>query len=169
MWCSLFMNCWIKPIRSSDLLGWILSLIKHRATSGYVILSLVLLVSMLCSQNRKKESKIAVAKRQGRSLQQWNKERSGDRSENLRWSKQPFWLAQSHCAGSGEREKPYNKRSQDWAPVFFWVGSHSCLEDVFSFACQIKLSCNQAVTLVHQIKLNCNQARTLVLRFKFLW
>ena len=31
----------------------------------------------------------------------------------------------------------------------FWVGPPSCLEDVFSFAYQIKLICNQAATLVH--------------------
>ena len=45
-----------------------------------------------------------------------------------------------------EEEKTYKKRSQNWAFSLFY--SHLCfslpstLEDVFSFACQIKLSCN---------------------------
>ena len=52
----------------------------------------------------------------------------------------------------GEEKRKTNKmRSQNWDSLsslcFFWVGPPSCLEDVFSFVCQIKLSCNQAVTL----------------------
>ena len=49
-----------------------------------------------------------------------------------------------------------------------FVGPPSHLENVFSFACQIKLICNQAVTLVHQIKLSYNSAVTLVCHFKSL-
>ena len=55
-------------------------------------------------------------------------------------------------AGSGGKEKTYKKRSQNWAGVLsslciFWVGQSSRLEDVFSFACQIKLSCNTVPSL----------------------
>ena len=44
-----------------------------------------------------------------------------------------------------EEKKTYKKRSQNWATCLFWVGPPSCLED-FSFACQIKVSCNWAVS-----------------------
>ena len=53
-----------------------------------------------------------------------------------------------------KKKKKHKKRSQDWVSLFFWVGPPSHLRNVFSFACQIKLICNQAVTLVCQIKLN---------------
>ena len=49
--------------------------------------------------------------------------------------------------GSGRGGKPYKKKRQNWAsglsslPVF-WVGLPSHLEYIFSFACQIKLSCS---------------------------
>ena len=44
--------------------------------------------------------------------------------------------------------------------MFFWVGLLSHLEDVFSFACQIKLNYNQAVTLVHCLKFLLQWDRT---------
>ena len=54
----------------------------------------------------------------------------------------------------GEERKAYKKRSQNWASGFsslrfFWIGPPSWLKEVFSFACQIKLSCNRTVTLVN--------------------
>ena len=60
----------------------------------------------------------------------------------------PIYTAQAQ-----EEEKKHEKRSQNWASLFsslcfFWVVPPSHLKGVFSFACQIKLSCNQAVTLV---------------------
>ena len=52
----------------------------------------------------------------------------------------------------GEEKKTYKKRSQNWAVgffslCFFWVGPPSCLKNVFSFACQIKLSCNTGLSI----------------------
>ena len=38
----------------------------------------------------------------------------------------------------------------------FWVSLPSHLKYVFSFACQIKLSCDRAVTLVHHFKFCCS-------------
>ena len=38
------------------------------------------------------------------------------------------------------------------SPLFFWLSPPSHLEDVFSFVCQIKLSGNWPVTLVHHFK-----------------
>ena len=54
-------------------------------------------------------------------------------------------------ADSGRGEKTYKKRSQNWATGFsslrlFWVGLPSHLEDVFSFACQMKLSCTTGLS-----------------------
>ena len=49
-------------------------------------------------------------------------------------------------------EKKHIKRGAKIEPLFFWVCLPSCLKDVFSFACQIKLSFNWAVTLVHSFK-----------------
>ena len=46
------------------------------------------------------------------------------------------------------------------SPLFFWLSLPSHLEDVFSFACQIKLSCNWPVTLVHHFKLLLQRDRT---------
>ena len=60
----------------------------------------------------------------------------------------PIYIGQAQ----GEEKKTYKKRSQNWAPLFFWVSLPSCLKDAFSFTCQIKLSCNKAVTLVRRFK-----------------
>ena len=61
----------------------------------------------------------------------------------------PVYIAQ------GEKKK-HIKRGATTEPLssclVSWVGPHSCLEDVFSFACQIKLSCNWTVILVHCFK-----------------
>ena len=92
---------------------------------------------------------MTVAKRQKeKNPQKWNKGRSKDWSEDVRWNKQPSWLAQfTWCRLRGRRKKMYKMRSQNWASVlsslrFFWVSSPSYLEDIFFFACQIKLSYN---------------------------
>ena len=87
---------------------------------------------MLGSQNRKKESKMGVAKRQGREKpakteQRSVKERSEDWSEDLRQDKQHSWLAQLHKAGPWGEGKTYKKRSQR-------VGALSSLR-VFGSAC----------------------------------
>ena len=55
-------------------------------------------------------------------------------------------------AGSEGGEKAHKKRGQSWAALFSslhvcWVGPPSCREDVFSFACQIKSSCNTDLLL----------------------
>ena len=68
--------------------------------------------------------------------------------------KQTALLASPIYTGQAqEKEKKHKKGSQNWADQLFsslfWVGPLSCLEDVFSFAYQIKLNCNWAITLVH--------------------
>ena len=82
--------------------------------------------------------------------------------------KQKALLASPVCIGQVQREegkkKKHIKREAKIEPLsslcFFWVGLPSHLEDVFSFACQIKLSCNWAVTLVHCFKILLWQDRT---------
>ena len=63
--------------------------------------------------------------------------------------KQTALLASSIYTGQaqGEEKKAYKRRSQNWASGLsslriFWVSPPSHLKEVFSFACQIKLSCN---------------------------
>ena len=60
----------------------------------------------------------------------------------------PIYIGQAQ----EEEKKKYKKRSQNWATGFsslhfFWVGLPSHLEDVFSFACQMKLSCNTGLSV----------------------
>ena len=75
--------------------------------------------------------------------------------------KQTALLASPNYIGQAQvEEKKHKKRSQDWASLFFWVGLPSSLEDVFSFAFQIKLSCNQAVMPVCHFKSLLQQDRT---------
>ena len=76
---------------------------------------------LLGSQNRKTESKMAVAKRQRKERpKKMNGRKSEDQSENLRWNKQPSWLAHfTHSRLGGE--ETYTQRSQT-EPLFFWVG-----------------------------------------------
>ena len=55
----------------------------------------------------------------------------------------PVYIGQAQ----GEEKKTHKKRSQNWTGgisslCIFWVGQPSHLEDIFSFACQIKLNCN---------------------------
>ena len=72
--------------------------------------------SVLGSQNRKQESKTAVAKRQGSEKpakieQRKVKGRSEDWSEDLRQNKQPSWLAQL-TRGRPRGRRNHRKRSQ---------------------------------------------------------
>ena len=65
----------------------------------------------------------------------------------------PPWLAQftkGRLRGR-KKKKTYKKRSQSWAfsSLLFTSFGSAYLEDVFSFAYQIKLNCNRAVTLVY--------------------
>ena len=52
----------------------------------------------------------------------------------------PIYIGQAQ----GKEEKTYKKRSQNWASLLFtsFGLAHPSFEDVFSFACQVKLSCN---------------------------
>ena len=96
---------------------------------------------------------MVVAKRQRKEKPVKMEERkSEDQSDKLRWNKEPSWLAQFAEGRLRGRRKKYIKRSQNWAPLFFWVSPPSYLEDLFSFACQIKLSYNWCVTLVSCFK-----------------
>ena len=97
---------------------------------------------------------MAVAKRQRRE-----KPRKTDQRKvwGLEWEpqvKQTAFLAGQFTEGRPRgRRKQHIKRGAKMDPLsslhIFWVGWPSDLEDVFSFACQIKLSCNRAATLVH--------------------
>ena len=92
---------------------------------------------------------MAVAKRQKRENPMKTEQR---KVQGLEWgpqAKQTALLASPIYAGQAQEEerKTYRKRGQNWAGGFsslwvFWVGPPSSLQDVFSFACQIKLSCN---------------------------
>ena len=79
--------------------------------------------------------------------------------QGLEWEpqvKQTALLASPIYIGQAQREekKHVKRRAKIETALFFWVSLPSCLkdEDAFSFACQIKLSCNRAVTLVHHFK-----------------
>ena len=109
---------------------------------------------------------MAVAERQRREKPTKTEQR---KVQGLEWGPQvkqiallasPIYIGQAQW----EKKKTNEKRSQNWALLFFWVGLSSCLEDVFSFACQIKLSCNTGPLF----KLSCNPVVTLVHCFKFL-
>ena len=124
---------------------------------------------MLGSWNRKKESRMAVAKRQSRIKPMKIEQR---KIWGLEWEhqvKQKALLVSSIYIGQGQgEEKKHKKRSQNWPLLFsfcfFWVGLPSHLKDVLSFACQIKLSCNTSLPF----KLSYTRAVTLICHFKFL-
>ena len=68
----------------------------------------------------------------------------------------PIYIGQAR----GE-EKKHIKRGVIIEPwLFLWVRPPSHVKDVFSFACQIKLSCNQAVTRVCHFKFLLQRDRT---------
>ena len=66
----------------------------------------------------------------------------------------PIYIGQ----GGGEKNIKKGAKIEPW--LFLWVRPPSQLKDVFSFACQIKLSCNQAVTLVCHFKFLLQRDRT---------
>ena len=79
----------------------------------------------------------------------------------------------------GRRKKTYKRKSQNWASCLpslrvFWVSPLSRLEDVFSFAWQIKLSCNIGPSVTSKFccskteprKLHPPLARSIVLEIK---
>ena len=109
------------------------------------------LIKLLGSQNRKQESKTAVAKRQGREkpakIQQRKvKGRSEDWSEGFRQNKQHSGLAQFTQGRPRRRRKQLKKeepkgslppshtlaRSSTLISLHLWVGMPSCFEDGYS-------------------------------------
>ena len=58
-----------------------------------------------------------------------------------------------------EQKKHLKKGAKIESLHFFWAGPPSCLVDLFSFACQIKLSCNRAVTP------SCNTGLSITSKF----
>ena len=90
-----------------------------------------------------------AAKRQRKEKARENRTKEGLRTRvRISGETESSWLAQLTYSRLGEgREKNIKRRSQNGSPLFFRVGPSSDLKDIFSFACQIKLSCNQAVIL----------------------
>ena len=97
-------------------------------------------------------------------LWKWNKRKPMDWSKNFRWKKHtpflasPIWIGKTQQGG----DKWIKGGSQDRLRPFP-LGSvcpHPGIQGVLSFACQIKLSCNQAVTLTHCFKFLLQQDRT---------
>ena len=91
---------------------------------------------------------MVVAKRQRREKACENKTKEGPRTRVRPSGKanSPPGQPNLHRAGSGRGGKTY-KKSQNWAYSLsslrvFWVSLPSCLEYIFPFACQIKLSCS---------------------------
>ena len=111
---------------------------------------------MLGSQNRKKESRMAVAKGQGKGKGHENRTKEGLRIEARTLGEENSSPVQPNLqrAGSGGGEKNLKRGAKIESLHFFWAGLPSCLEDVFSFACQIKLSCNLTVTLSYNTGLS---------------
>ena len=74
----------------------------------------------------------------------------------LEWElqvKQTAFLASPiYTEQAQEEETKHLKRGAKIEPLSFWVSPPSYLEGVLSFDCQIKLSCNRAVTLVCHFK-----------------
>ena len=94
---------------------------------------------VLGSQNRKKESRMVVAKRQRKEKPMKIEQRKvrgpewGPQVKQTALLASPIYIGQAQ----GEEKKTYKKRSQNWARGFFslrvfWVSLPSCLEDVFS-------------------------------------
>ena len=88
----------------------------------------------------------------------------------LEWEpqvKQTALLASPIYKGQAQgEEKKHKKRSQNWTSGFsslqvFWVGSPSCLKDVFSFTCQIKLSCNTDLSVTSNFCCSKTEPRKL--------
>ena len=83
---------------------------------------------------------MAVAKRQRwEKPMKKNQGKSEDQSEDLRYNKQPSWLAQFIYTKLRGRRKKHKNRSQNRARSFsslclFRVDLPSCLQDVLSFA-----------------------------------
>ena len=82
-----------------------------------------------------------MAKRQRKEKARSNRTKEGLRTEVLQVPQvkqiallaSPVYIRQAQ----GKEEK---KKKLSLSLCFFWVGLPSCLQDVFSFACQIKLS-----------------------------
>ena len=68
----------------------------------------------------------------------------------------PIYVGQAQ--GEGKKHTKRGAKIEPW--LFLWVGLPLHLKDVFSFACQITLSCNQAVTLVCHFKFLLQRDRT---------
>ena len=103
---------------------------------------------MLGSQSRKKESRMAVAKRQRRERPAKIDQRMVRGPEwGPRVKRTALWLAQFTQGRLRRRRKKHIDREAKIelslsSLRIFCVGLPSSLEDVFSFACQIKLSCS---------------------------
>ena len=91
---------------------------------------------------------MAVAKRQRKEKpKKMNERKSEDQSETSGGTNSPPGYPILHTAGSGEK-KEHIKRGAKLSPSLLLGRPASHLKDVCSFAYQIKLSCNRAVTPV---------------------
>ena len=109
---------------------------------------------MLGSYKRKKDSIMVVAKREGKEKPTKIEQRKVQGQVWEPQGKQTALLAVQFTKGRlrGREKKTYIERSKNWAEGFsslcvLWFGLPWCLEGVFSFACQIKLSCNTGLSI----------------------
>ena len=110
---------------------------------------------MLGNRIGKRNPKWQWLKDKRKSPWKWNKRKSADQSENLRWNKCAPFLASPnlHRAGEGGGDKTYFKKgSQDTLGPLLWGGLPSCFEGILSYLPNKSLSCNRAITLVHHFK-----------------
>ena len=96
---------------------------------------------------------MVVAKRQRKEKPAKMEQKKIQGLESEPQMKQTALLASPVYTGQAQgEEKKHIKEEPKLNPSLLWVGPPSCLEDVFSFACQIKVHCNTGPPF----KLSCN-------------
>ena len=118
---------------------------------------------------------MAVAKRQRKEKACENSTKEGLRTRvgTSGETNSPPGQPNLHRAGLGGGEKKHIKRGAKIEPGvslhIFQVGPPSCLEDVFSSACQIKLSCNTSPSVTSNFCCHETEPRKLQTLLTYPW
>ena len=95
---------------------------------------------------------MVVAKRQRKEKANKNGTKENLRTRLRTLGETAFWASPIYIGQAQGEEKKHINRGAKIEPLSFWVSLSSHLEGALSFVCQIKLSRNQAITLVHYFK-----------------